>query len=269
MLPSGARQRAAITACSALLVVVASVRPVAACYNVILRRIDYPIRESQESARKLERADFKAVAKLVLDAFPKMFAVSAGPWLRQEFRAGGPANLDVEYVKLSYSADGEIRRNVAPAAAKQRAERMLALAVLRSEGHALPAKVITGFRERNGPQRWAATVLRDGPMAENARSAPSGRWRAARLEAMLWLKGHSAAAIRELEAMAAADTLGDPFTWAALAGARKASGKGDPAAAQQMCAALAPEAAPCLAYAARVARGLGTLDVRQAAEASR
>lgn len=247
------KRLAAVAAVSAV-VTSATLAPLAAhaCGNVYFSVVNPAIFEARHSAEFLRDGAYAAAAKAVIAAFPRLLVDRAEPWLAIPYGSGQPSDYDKARQLVG-------RQPFEPVTgAQDRAVRVLALAILRSNGRALPASDRRHFRSQDGIVRWAITVV-TAPRAKVAGQPPPMPdhdvvWQAERAEAMALTADGAAAAQLVLEQLAKADLVGDPLAMAALA--RLRSQQGDRVGATQAlarCGDLAPKGSMCKAYLARPA----------------
>lgn len=228
-----------------------------ACGNVYYVTTNVTVREAKESSRKLEAGDTRGAAKLVLTAYPDLLARSAAPWLKPKYRRvfvpkQTLSSKIVDRDSLGYTVLEVVRSQPLPGA-MARAERTLALAVLRSDGAAL-GKHLASFISRKHAFYWALAVLQMGPRTELTNDTGIARWQTAAAESGLWIAERAGPALADLDESAAASVLGDPFAWAALSSARRAAGRTDAKAALAECEMTVAKPGACGKYAALVSR---------------
>lgn len=199
-----------------LLVVAASPRPASACENEVERRVDVANASVRKAEQLLAEGRHQAVARAVLATFPEA--------LRAEHRSERPALF-------------------------QRAQRVLALAVVRSGGAVDLGRGMTGRtdRQRAVGLAWAAALLR----LRHARAEADVIAASDLAEALARLPAERAEARALLAGLAETDVLPTARAWALLAALEREAG--DAAAADRAarrCREIAGEASSQCADAA-------------------
>ena len=215
-----------------------------ACGNVLYVQFNPVIHEAMHSSRLLDHGDYSQAVSAITEAFPELLSQSAAAFIPQQAHAAPKRAPRPRPYR-------EIVRTPPDPGALARAERTLALAVLRTDGKALSAAERKQFGAHDNVMRWAVHVLMTAPRQPYAEKNPSldAQWSAARAEAMSRTADGQVEAALVLEHLAADDLLGDPVTWAALASLRQRRGDAEGAvAARQQCELLAADAKLCRAY---------------------